>query len=159
MPALRLLSQLFLVALGTTLGAFTISGYFEPHMQHGQPVAAVAGPTAPGDRSTLAIAKPRKRFVAVDAEILAEARGRQVRQARAQEEPGRRGPGREGKAPAPGVDATALALGPVQQLRVLSACLHRRRLCLHRRRPVSPGSSQPQAPSPPRYGSRPQGPG
>ena len=67
MPALRLLSQLFLVALGTTLGAFTISGYFDPHMQHGQTVAAVAGPTAPADRSTLAIAKPRKRFVAVDA--------------------------------------------------------------------------------------------
>lgn len=67
MAALRLLSQLLLVASGTTLGAFTISGYFEPHLVHGQPVVAAAGIPMPSEKSPLAIARPRKRFVAIDA--------------------------------------------------------------------------------------------
>src|SRR5262245_49564336 len=40
MATLRLLLALLLMALGTAFGALAISGYYEPHMPHGQLVTA-----------------------------------------------------------------------------------------------------------------------
>ena len=47
MATLRLLLALLLMALGTTFGALAISGYYEPHMTHGQLMTAPGPNTAP----------------------------------------------------------------------------------------------------------------
>ena len=54
MATLRLLLALLLMAVGTTFGALAISGYYEPHMTHGQLVTAPAPSTLPQS-----IEKPR----------------------------------------------------------------------------------------------------
>ena len=65
MARLRLLFALFLVAVGTTFGAFAISGYYEPHMRHGQFMSAVSnGPPQPAEKPQLALWLPKPGFVA-----------------------------------------------------------------------------------------------
>ena len=65
MARLRLLFALFLVAVGTTFGAFAISGYYEPHMRHGQSMTAVSsGTPQPAEKPQLALWLPKPGFVA-----------------------------------------------------------------------------------------------
>ena len=68
MARLRLLFALLLMAVGTTFGAFALSGYYEPHMTHGQPVAApsAAASPVPAEKPQPTLSPPRHRFVAVD---------------------------------------------------------------------------------------------
>jgi hypothetical protein len=60
MARLRLLLALFLIAVGTTCGALALSGYYGPHMPHGQPTAAPAGKAAASAETAPPI-KPRFR--------------------------------------------------------------------------------------------------
>ena len=67
MARLRLLLALFLVAVGTTFGALAISGYYEPHMRHGQSMMAVSsGTPQPAEKPQLALWLPKPGFVAGD---------------------------------------------------------------------------------------------
>ena len=67
MARLRLLLALFLVAVGTTFGAFAISGYYEPHMLHGQSMTVVSsGTLQPAERPQLALWLPRQSLVGID---------------------------------------------------------------------------------------------
>jgi len=66
MARLRLLFALLLMAVGTTLGAFAISGYYEPHMTHAQPAPVPSGVPQPLEKPQLAQLPPRYRFVAID---------------------------------------------------------------------------------------------
>ena len=67
MARLRLLFALLLVAVGTTFGAFAISGYYEPHMMiPAKPAAAPFGLPASADASQFIGAVSRQRFVIVD---------------------------------------------------------------------------------------------
>jgi hypothetical protein len=64
MARVRLLLALFLMAVGTTFGALAISGYYEPHMRHGQSMAAVSsGAPQPAEKPQLALWLPRQRLV------------------------------------------------------------------------------------------------
>jgi len=62
MARLRLLFALFLVAVGTTFGAFAISGYFEPHMRHGQSMTVSSGAPQPAEKPQLALWLPNPGF-------------------------------------------------------------------------------------------------
>jgi len=67
MARLRLLLALFLVAVGTTFGAFAISGYYEPHMLHGQSMMVVSsGTPQPAEKQQLALWLPRQSLVGID---------------------------------------------------------------------------------------------
>ena len=66
MARLRLLFALFLVAVGTTFGALAISGYYEPHMTHGQSMAAPIGAAEPTDTLDPAQSPSILRFIAID---------------------------------------------------------------------------------------------
>jgi hypothetical protein len=67
MARLRLLLALFLVAVGTTFGAFAISGYYEPHMLHGQSMTVVSSGTPhPAEKPQLALWLPRQSLVGID---------------------------------------------------------------------------------------------
>ena len=66
MARLRLLLALLLMAVGTTLGAFAISGYYEPHTTHAQPAPVPSGVPQPLEKPQLAQLPPRYRFVAID---------------------------------------------------------------------------------------------
>jgi hypothetical protein len=64
MARLRLLFALLLMAAGTTCGALAISGYYEPHMPHGQrtvgtePVPASRMPPAFEAKRQVPLAQP-----------------------------------------------------------------------------------------------------
>jgi hypothetical protein len=66
MAKLRLLLALLLMAVGTTFGALAISGYYEPHMRHGQVMAGPATPAQPGDKPQLSLWLPKHGFAAED---------------------------------------------------------------------------------------------
>jgi hypothetical protein len=63
MARLRLLFALLLMAVGTAFGALAISGYYEPHMSHGQRAPGAAAP-APQASVPVPILERRLRFVA-----------------------------------------------------------------------------------------------
>jgi hypothetical protein len=73
MARLRLLFALFLVAVGTTFGAFAISGYYEPHMRHGQSMAALVDTPQPAERPQLALWLPKPGLVAGEEKPVAKA--------------------------------------------------------------------------------------
>src|SRR5687768_8904394 len=62
MATLRLLLALLLMALGTTFGALAISGYYEPHMTHGQLVTAPNTPPQPVEKPRLNLWLPKHGF-------------------------------------------------------------------------------------------------
>jgi len=64
MARLRLLLALLLIGVGTTFGALAISGYYEPHMRHGQAAAAPAIPAQPADKPQLSLWLPKHGFAA-----------------------------------------------------------------------------------------------
>ena len=67
MARLRLLFALFLVAVGTTFGAFAISGYYEPHKLHGQSMMVVSSGAPPSaEKQQLALWLPRRSLVGID---------------------------------------------------------------------------------------------
>jgi hypothetical protein len=66
MARLRLLFALLLMAVGTSFGALAISGYYEPHMIHGQPAVVSANMLEPQAKPQLPVLQPRQRFVAID---------------------------------------------------------------------------------------------
>ena len=66
MSRLRLLFALLLMAVGTTFGAFALSGYFEPQVRHAKPAAAPS--TAPATQLTPRTSRwARRAIVAKDA--------------------------------------------------------------------------------------------
>jgi hypothetical protein len=65
MARLRLLLALFLIAVGTTFGALAVSGYYEPHMRHGQLMTAPV-PPQPAEMPQLSLWLPKHGFVAGD---------------------------------------------------------------------------------------------
>jgi hypothetical protein len=72
MARLRLLFALFLMSLGTWLGALAISGYYEPHaIMRAQPAAAPFGLSASEDASQFINLISRQRFVVVDDQVVA----------------------------------------------------------------------------------------
>ncbi len=72
MARLRLLFALFLMSLGTWLGALAISGYYEPHpIVRAQPTAAPFGLSASADASQFINLISRQRFVVVDDQVVA----------------------------------------------------------------------------------------
>ena len=72
MARLRLLFALFLMSLGTWLGALAISGYYEPHViMRAQPTAAPFGLSASEDASQFINLISRQRFVVVDDQVVA----------------------------------------------------------------------------------------
>jgi len=72
MARLRLLFALFLMSLGTWLGALAISGYYEPHaIMRAQPTAAPFGLSASEDASQFINLISRQRFVVVDDQVVA----------------------------------------------------------------------------------------
>ena len=62
MATLRLLLALLLMAVGTTFGALAISGYYEPHMTHGQLVTAPNTPPQPVEKPRLNLWLPKHGF-------------------------------------------------------------------------------------------------
>jgi hypothetical protein len=64
MARLRLLLALLLIGVGTTFGALAISGYYEPHLRHGQAVTNAAIPAQPGDKPQLNLWLPKHGFAA-----------------------------------------------------------------------------------------------
>jgi len=68
---LRVLLALTLVALGSTAGAFALSGYFEPHRRHGEPTTAPVATPEPKPKPQLTVPAKRTRFVAVEPEARA----------------------------------------------------------------------------------------
>jgi hypothetical protein len=64
MARLRLLLALLLIGVGTTFGALAISGYYEPHMRHGQAMTAPAIPAQPADKPRLSLWLPKHGFAA-----------------------------------------------------------------------------------------------
>jgi hypothetical protein len=64
MARLRLLLALLLIGVGTTFGALAISGYYEPHMRHGQALTNAAIPAQPGDKPQLNLWLPKHDFAA-----------------------------------------------------------------------------------------------
>ena len=66
MARLRLLFALLLVAVGSTFGAFALSGYFEPPVTHGQPVVAPDATPRPAERPQLGLSHARHRLIGVD---------------------------------------------------------------------------------------------
>ncbi len=64
MARLRLLFALLLMAVGTTFGAFALSGYYEPRMTHGQAVVARSGSSAPTEKPRLTLSHWARRLVA-----------------------------------------------------------------------------------------------
>src|SRR6476659_3667671 len=72
MARLRLLFALFLMSLGTWLGALAISGYYEPHaIMRAQPAAPHFGLSASEDAWLFSNLTPRLRFVVVDDQVVA----------------------------------------------------------------------------------------
>ena len=72
MARLRLLFALFLMSLGTWLGALAISGYYEPHaIMRAQPAAAPFGLSASEDASQFINLISRQRFVVLDDQVVA----------------------------------------------------------------------------------------
>ena len=72
MARLCLLFALFLMSLGTWLGALAISGYYEPHaIMRAQPAAAPFGLSASEDASQFINLISRQRFVVVDDHVVA----------------------------------------------------------------------------------------
>jgi hypothetical protein len=72
MARLRLLFALFLMSLGTWLGALAISGYYEPHaIMRAQPAAAPFGLSASEDASQFINLISRQRFVLLDDQVVA----------------------------------------------------------------------------------------
>jgi hypothetical protein len=72
MARLRLLFALFLMSLGTWLGALAISGYYGPHaIMRAQPAAAPFGLSASEDASQFINLISRQRFVVVDDQVVA----------------------------------------------------------------------------------------
>ena len=68
MARLRLLFALFLMNLGTWIGALAISGYYEPGaMTHIEPTAAPIGLSASADDAQFISLLSRERFVVVEA--------------------------------------------------------------------------------------------
>lgn len=67
MARLRLLFALLLMAVGTTFGAFALSGYYEPHRTHGQPVAAPIAAPRPAEMPQATLSHWARRVVAVKA--------------------------------------------------------------------------------------------
>ena len=68
----RLLFALFLMSLGTWLGALAISGYYEPHaIMRAQPAAAPFGLSASEDASQFINLISRQRFVLLDDQVVA----------------------------------------------------------------------------------------
>ena len=66
MATLRLLLALLLMAVGTTFGALAISGYYEPHMTHGQLVTAPNTPPQPVEKPRLNLWLPKHGLAGVD---------------------------------------------------------------------------------------------
>jgi hypothetical protein len=66
MARLRLLLALLLMGVGTTFGALAISGYYEPHMRHGQVLTGPATPAQPADKPQLSLWLPKHGFAADD---------------------------------------------------------------------------------------------
>jgi hypothetical protein len=64
MTRLRLLLALLLIGVGTTFGALALSGYYEPHLRHGQAAAAPAIPAQPVDKPQLSLWLPKHGFAA-----------------------------------------------------------------------------------------------
>jgi hypothetical protein len=64
MARLRLLLALLLMGVGTTFGALAISGYYEPHMRHGQAVTNAAIPAQVADKPQLNLWLPKHGFAA-----------------------------------------------------------------------------------------------
>jgi hypothetical protein len=72
MARLCLLFALFLMSLGTWLGALAISGYYGPHaIMRAQPAAAPFGLSASEDASQFINLISRQRFVVVDDQVVA----------------------------------------------------------------------------------------
>jgi len=71
MARLRLLFALFLMSLGTWLGALAISGYYEPHAIMRAQSAAPFGLSASEDASQFINLISRQRFVIVDDQVVA----------------------------------------------------------------------------------------
>jgi hypothetical protein len=63
MARLRLLLALGLMAIGTMFGALALSGYYNPHAPHGQPMVASI---TTGEGASLLRPQPRRRFVAAE---------------------------------------------------------------------------------------------
>jgi hypothetical protein len=71
MARLRLLFALFLMSLGTWLGALAISGYYEPHtIMRAEPAAAPFGLSPSADASQFINLISRQRFVVVDDQVV-----------------------------------------------------------------------------------------
>src|SRR5262245_23852450 len=76
MARLRLLLALLLIGVGTTLGALAISGYYEPHMRHGQAATAPVIPAQPVDKPRLSLWLPKHGFAADVAKSAAKPQAR-----------------------------------------------------------------------------------
>jgi hypothetical protein len=74
MARLRLLFALFLVAVGTTFGAFALSGYYQPAVRSDQPKAAAVARTVSPDGWHFMRAHMRQRVVAVSEDAAASAK-------------------------------------------------------------------------------------
>src|SRR5262245_32045585 len=66
MARLRLLLALCLMAVGTTFGALAISGYYEPHMQHGQSMTAPSAAPQPAEKPRLNVWLPKHGLLTAD---------------------------------------------------------------------------------------------
>ena len=73
MARLRLLFALLLIAVGTTFGAFALSGYYEPHIMNSPPVVASVGRSSSQETSQFLRLHARQRFVAIEPQATAPA--------------------------------------------------------------------------------------